>query len=46
MSKELKGLLLGDAMIPSPGFVKAWEKYLGDFGDITYAGEWEPSWEQ
>lgn len=45
MSK-LKALILGDAMIPSEGFVKAFEKYLSKHGDICFAGDWEPSWDQ
>ncbi len=47
MSKsELRGILLGDAMIPSPGFVAAWDKYLGDFDGGAEAGEWESDWGQ
>lgn len=46
MSKFLKALLLGDAMIPSPGFVSAWEKHMSGFGDVSFAGEWEPNWEK
>lgn len=46
MPTPLRALLLGDAMIPSPGFVRAWEKYLGKFGEVAFAGEWEPSWEK
>lgn len=45
MSTSLRALLLGDAMIPAPGFVNAWGKYMGAFGDIAFAGEWEPSWD-
>ena len=45
MSKSLRALLLGDAMIPSPGFVKAWGKHLSGFGDVAFAGEWEPNWD-
>lgn len=44
MSTRIKGLLLGDAMIPSPGFRKAWEKYLSPYGDIAFSGDWEPEW--
>jgi len=43
---KLKALLLGDAMIPSGGFVKAWEKHLGQYGDVVYSGDWEPSWDK
>ncbi len=45
MSK-LSSILLGDAMIPSAGFKGAWEKYLSEFGDIAFAGDWEPSWDK
>jgi len=43
---KIKGLLLGDAMIPSGGFVAAWDKYLSGFGDVGFAGEWEPNWDK
>lgn len=43
---KMKALLLGDAMIPSGGFVKAWEKHLGQYGDVVYGGDWEPSWDK
>jgi D-3-phosphoglycerate dehydrogenase len=43
---KLKGLILGDAMIPSEGFRKAFEKYLGAYGETVFAGDWEPSWDQ
>lgn len=46
MAKKLKGILLGDAMIPSPGFCAAWEKHLSEFGEVAFSGDWEPSWEQ
>lgn len=46
MASILNGLLLGDAMIPHPGFVAAWNKYLADFGTIVFAGDWEPSWDK
>lgn len=42
----LKGLLLGDAMIPVQGFKAAWEKYLAPYGSIGFAGDWEPSWDK
>jgi D-3-phosphoglycerate dehydrogenase len=45
MSK-LNALLLGDAMIPSAGFVKAWEQYLSAFGAVGFSGDWEPNWEK
>lgn len=40
MSNRIKGLLLGDAMIPSPGFSAAWERHMKDFGDVVFAGDW------
>ncbi len=43
---NFNSILLGDAMIPSPGFKGAWEKYLSGYGDILYAGDWEPSWDK
>lgn len=46
MAKKIKGILLGDAMIPSAGFTLAWQKYLSGFGEAAFAGEWEPSWEK
>lgn len=46
MAEHLRALLLGDAMIPSPGFVRAWEKYLGGSGGVAFAGEWEPAWDK
>lgn len=42
----LKSLLLGDAMIGHAGFKGAWEKYLAPYGEIKFAGDWEPSWDQ
>jgi D-3-phosphoglycerate dehydrogenase len=45
MSK-IKGLLLGDAMIPSGGFSAAWDKYLSGFGGVGFAGDWEPNWDK
>lgn len=44
MQANIKGLLLGDAMIPSAGFVQAWEKHLFPFGEIVFAGDWETEW--
>lgn len=42
----LKGLLLGDAMIGNTGFQNAWAKHLAEYGDVKFAGDWEPSWDQ
>ena len=46
MSRSLRALLLGDAMIPAPGFVDAWGKHMAAFGDVAFAGEWEPNWDK
>ncbi|QLQ15642.1 MAG: 2-hydroxyacid dehydrogenase [Micropruina sp.] len=46
MSKSVKAILQGDAMIPVAGFKAAWKKHLGDFGDDVTAGEWEADWGQ
>ena len=43
---KVKGLLLGDAMIPVAGFNAAWEKYLSAYGSVSFAGNWEPSWDK
>ena len=43
---KTKAILLGDAMIPVKGFQGAWDKYLAPYGDVVYAGDWEPSWDQ
>jgi D-3-phosphoglycerate dehydrogenase len=41
----LKGILLGDAMIPSPGFEGAWDKHLAPYGDKVFVGDWETNWD-
>lgn len=43
---KLKGIILGDAMIPSKGFVDAWKKDLSQYGDVEFAGDWEPDWDK
>lgn len=43
---KLSAILLGDAMIPFQGFQAAWEKHLSPYGDIAFAGDWEPSWDK
>ncbi len=43
---NFNSLLLGDAMIHTEGFEKAWDKYLSEYGDVIYAGDWEPSWDK
>lgn len=42
---KLNGLTLGDAMIGNAGFKAAFEKHLGEFGDVIFSGDWEPSWD-
>lgn len=46
MSASIKAVLLGDAMIPSPGFVDAWATHLSTFGDVAVSGDWEPDWDK
>ncbi len=43
---NLKALLLGDAMIHSEGFAKAWEKHLSPYGQAIFSGDWEQSWDK
>lgn len=45
MPRKIKGLLLGDAMIPAQGFDDAWGRHLNVFGDYVFAGEWESNWD-
>lgn len=44
MSRSIKAILQGDAMIPVAGFEAAWRKHLSDFGTDVEVGEWEPDW--
>jgi len=46
MTTAIKAVLLGDAMIPVPGFEQAWRKHLGTFGEDLVVGDWEPDWGQ
>lgn len=47
MGKEIKAMILGDAMIGKEGFVKAWDKYMSeDHGNEVYAGDFESSWDK
>lgn len=46
MTAKIKAVLLGDAMIPVAGFVKAWQERLGRFDPAPLAGEWEADWGQ
>lgn len=46
MKTKLNAIVLGDAMIHSKGFVDAWKKYLGKFGELSFAGDWEPNWDK
>jgi D-3-phosphoglycerate dehydrogenase len=43
---KLNGILLGDAMIPHQGFRAAWDKYLAPYGQVSFAGDWEPNWDK
>ncbi|MGI6527464.1 MAG: 2-hydroxyacid dehydrogenase [Caldicoprobacterales bacterium] len=42
----MKAILLGDAMIPSQGFEKAWNKHLNAYGNNIIVGDWETSWDK
>jgi D-3-phosphoglycerate dehydrogenase len=33
-------------MIPSGGFVKAWEKHMAPYGKVVFSGDWEPNWDK
>lgn len=44
--KQLKAILLGDAMIPHPGFVNAFNKYLSNYGEIVKYGDFETDWDK
>jgi len=44
MSKKVKAMVLGDAMIRVGGFEKAVQRYLGKYVSQTVAGEWESDW--
>ena len=44
MSKRIKVLLIGDAMIPGSDFKVAAEKYLGGLLAEVKVSDWEPNW--
>ena len=44
MSKRIKVLLIGDAMIPGSDFKLAADKYLGEMIAEAKVGDWESSW--
>ncbi len=44
MTRSIKAMLLGDAMIPVDGFAAAWRKHLNNWGDDLICGDWEPDW--
>ncbi len=44
--KEMKGILLGDAMIGGEGFERAWNKYLSQYGNNIVVSDWETNWDQ
>lgn len=47
MKKDIKVMILGDAMIPHDGFVDAWKKYMGeDFGEDIVYGDFETNWDK
>jgi D-3-phosphoglycerate dehydrogenase len=43
---KIKGILLGDAMIPAGGFKSAWDKYMAGLGEVVFAGDWEANWDR
>jgi D-3-phosphoglycerate dehydrogenase / 2-oxoglutarate reductase len=44
MSRKIKTLLLGDAMIPGADFKAAAENFIGDYTGEIISGDWEPDW--
>jgi len=46
MGERLRGIILGDAMIPSQTFKKAWDRYLSKYDDLVFEGDWEPDWDR
>ena len=46
MSRKLKALVIGDAMILGSEFQLAARKYLGDFIGELKVGDWETNWQQ
>ena len=44
--KDMKAIILGDAMIPHPGFLKAFDKYLAPFGSVVKYGDFETDWDK
>jgi D-3-phosphoglycerate dehydrogenase len=44
MKKQIKAMLIGDAMIPGSEFKLAAEKYLGGFIADAKVGDWEADW--
>lgn len=45
MSRKVKAMVLGDAMIRVQGFEKAARDYLGGYISEIFAGEWESNWD-
>lgn len=46
MRKNVKVILLGDAMIPGKKFEAAWNKCLSDYGNDLVVGNWESNWDK
>ena len=44
--KQLKAIMLGDAMIPHDGFVKAFDRHLSKYGEVVKYGDFETDWDQ
>lgn len=45
MAENIKAFISGDAMIGGEVFKKAWNKYLGSYGD-AYVYDWETDWDK
>lgn len=46
MPKQMKALLIGDAMIVGSEFKLAAQKYLSDFTSDLQVSDWEPDWQK
>lgn len=45
MSKKMKIMVIGDAMIPGKDFESAAKKYLSDYVEEIITGDWENNWD-
>lgn len=46
MSRQMKAVLLGDAMIVGSEFEAATKKYLSEYVGAIKVGDWEPNWQK